>query len=310
MAQPAGFHNAQMPHHVCKLNRSIYGLKQAPRAWFDRLSTCLLNFGFHCYHSDPSLFIFKENSTLLLMLIYVDDIILIGTNAIIMQHLITKLGLEFALKDLGALHYFLDIEVHSTPQGRMLTQSKYTKDVLLKANMLYASHFTLMALSSTSSPNDGDLVDATTYRSIVGSLQYLTLTRPDIVYAVNKVCQHMQTTTINNFRDVKRILRYLKGTLSHGITFHKNSNLNLYAFCDADWGGCPSTRRSTTGYCIFLEANCISWSSKKQPTIARSSTEAEYRAMANTTAELTWLTFLFRDIGIPLHRPPHYFVTT
>jgi hypothetical protein len=118
------------------------------------------------------------------------------------------------------------------------------------------------------------------------------------------VCQHFQNPTKRNVRAVKRILRYIKGTLTHDLRYLSQSSLTLNAFCDADWAGCPNTRRSTTGYCIFLGSNCISWASKKQPTVSRSSTEAEYRSLATTTAELTWLQHLLHDLGIKLERRP------
>jgi hypothetical protein len=152
--------------------------------------------------------------------------------------------------------------------------------------------------------DDNDHVDPTEYRRICGSLQYLTFTRPDITHAVNLVCQHFQTPTKKDLRAVKRILRYIKGTLTHGLRFLSQSSLTINAFCDADWAGCPTTRRSTTGYCIFLGSNCISWASKKQPTVSRSSTEAEYRALATTAAEITWLQHLFHELNITLERRP------
>ncbi|XP_059277668.1 uncharacterized mitochondrial protein AtMg00810-like [Lycium ferocissimum] len=161
-----------------------------------------------------------------------------------------------------------------------------------------------MALKSQPTPVDTKLVEAKEYRSLVGALQYLPYTCPDIVHAVNKVCQKLKDPTQGDMKAVKRILRYLKGTLHYGIKFLAHSPLKLYGFCDTDWAGCSDTRRSTTGYCIYLGANCISWSSKKQPTVSISSSEAKYRSMASTMAELVWITFLLRDVGIELHEPP------
>ncbi|KAL5701150.1 hypothetical protein ACHQM5_026519 [Ranunculus cassubicifolius] len=155
-----------------------------------------------------------------------------------------------------------------------------------------------------SSHPDEPFNDPNLYRSIVGGLQYLTFTRPDIAFSVNYVCQHMHEPRTSHFQLVKRILRYVQGTITHGIRLLASNSLKLYGFSDADWAGCPITRRSTTGYCTYLGRNCISWSAKKQPTVARSSTEAEYRAMASTAAELTWLTYLLRDIGMYLDDPP------
>lgn len=171
--------------------------------------------------------------------------------------------------------------------------------------MLDSTHLsTPIAVKPQEHPNDLTPVDPTTYRSIVGALQYLTFTRPDIVHAVNKVCQNFQAPNEANMRAVKRILRYLKGTIQFGIRYTSQSPLKIVAFCDADWAGCKDTRRSTTGYCVYIGANCVSWASKKQPTVSRSSAEAEYRAMASTAAEITWLTYLFMDIGLFLLQPP------
>ncbi|KAL6313445.1 hypothetical protein AAG906_004408 [Vitis piasezkii] len=159
--------------------------------------------------------------------------------------------------------------------------------------MMECTHInTPMALKSIITPSDEQPIDPTRYRQLVGSFQYLTFTRPDIVHAVNKACQHFQAPTKADLRAVKRILRYLKGTMEHGIRFFKQSSLRLTGFCDADWAGCTNTRRSTSGYCIFLGANCISWSSK--PNIDP----------LHPVPEITWLTFLLRDIGIQLREPP------
>ena len=146
--------------------------------------------------------------------------------------------------------------------------------------------------------------DPTLYRSIVGSLQYLSLTRPNVSFAVNKVCQFMQKPTVTHWSAVRRILRYLKQTISLGFLIRRQSSATLHAFFDSDWAGCPDDRRSIGGYCVFLDFNLLSWSSRKQPTVSRSSTEAEYRAIANATAEVTWIQSLLRELGVFLHSSP------
>ncbi|XP_021618765.1 uncharacterized mitochondrial protein AtMg00810-like [Manihot esculenta] len=148
------------------------------------------------------------------------------------------------------------------------------------------------------------LDDPTYYRGLVGSLQYLTLTRSDLSYSVNFVSQFMHNPTISHMKYVRHILRYLKGTIHYGLFFQKDTSLVLRAFSDADWAGCPTTRRSTTDYCTFLGSNIISWCAKKQHTVARSSTEAEYRSMAHTAAELTWLEYLLKDLQVFPEKPP------
>jgi hypothetical protein len=140
------------------------------------------------------------------------------------------------------------------------------------------------------------LSDPHIYRSTIGALQYATVTRPDLTFAVNKASQFMSEPTDEHWQMVKRILRYIKGTLSHGLTFQSCSHLALHAYSDADWAGCPDDRRSTTGFAVYLGSNLISWSSKKQPTVSRSSTEAEYKSLAVTAAELTWISSLLKEL--------------
>lgn len=305
MEQPPGFRDDQFPDHVCLLKRSLYGLRQSPRTWFDRLSSFILDYGFHCSVADPSMFVYRTNDSVMIMLIYVDDIVLTGSNTAMLDEFVTQLGAQFAIQDLGDLHYFLGIQVQRFKDGIFLSQSKYMTDLLNNTNMADCKPVsTPMSTKPISSAyGDAPYSDVTYYRKIVGTLQYLSLTRPDIAFAVNVVCQFMHAPTNAHFMMVKRILRYLKGTISMGLRILKESTLHLYAFSDADWAGCPTTRRSTTGYCTFLGSNCISWSAKKQPTVSRSSAEAEYRSLASTTAELTWVSFILRDIGIYQERP-------
>lgn len=164
---------------------------------------------------------------------------------------------------------------------------------------------TPMAASAKLSLSIGSpLVDPTVYRSIVGALQYATLTRPDISFAVNKGCQFLQQPIDDHWQAVKRILRYLKETVTHGLFLSRCSSLRLHAYFDADWAGCIDDHKSTWGYAIFLGPNFISWSARKQSTIAQSSTELEYRALADATAKIIWLRSLLVELGVNLYQPP------
>ncbi|XP_043717628.1 uncharacterized mitochondrial protein AtMg00810-like [Telopea speciosissima] len=157
--------------------------------------------------------------------------------------------------------------------------------------------------SSTTSLDRGEgttFDDPTLYRSIVGALQYLTLTRPDIAFSVNRVCQFMHTPTVDYWAAVKRILCYLKDTIELGIQIRPSRSFQLIAYTNADLVGCPYNRLSISGYCIYLGENLISWSSKKQHIVARSSTESEYKGVANAAAELIWLHQLLHDLDIPI----------
>ncbi|XP_059626128.1 uncharacterized mitochondrial protein AtMg00810-like [Cornus florida] len=201
-------------------------------------------------------------------------------------------------------HLFISMTMRSPPP----LIKKYIHDLLTRTKMLDSfSIATPMIIKEKSAYSDVDQIDTTAYHSIIGALQYLTFTRPDIIHAVNRVCQHFNNPTLVHIKAVKRILRYLKGTQHFGLRYLSQSSSSLYGFSDADWAGCPTIRRNTTGFCVFFGANCVSWCSKKQPTVARSSSEAEYQSMASTTAEITWLTFLLRDIGITLCQPPQLF---
>jgi hypothetical protein len=306
MTQPPGFNHPQFPNHVCKLQKALYGLKQAPRAWFSRLTTWLLHFGFTASQSDSSLLIYHHTNYTMYFLIYVDDIIITSSQASAIDSLLHQLGSEFAVKDLGGLNYFLGIEVVPYTPGVLLSQKKYILDILTRTKMSEAKPVSSPMASSTHlSVLDGDPCDdPTLYRSTVGTLQYLSITRPDIAFSVNKLSQFMHNPTTLHWQSVKRLLRYLKQTIHFGLRIQPSSTTVLQGFTDADWAGDRDDRRSTGGYCIFLGSNLVSWSCKKQATVARSSTEAEYKALANAAAEIKWFTTLLSELGVSLHSPP------
>ena len=203
----------------------------------------------------------------------------------------TYLSQHVEMKDLGNLSYFLGLEISSTTEGYYLSQAKYASELLTRAGLTDNKTCTTpLEPNSKLTPMDGiPLDDPTLYRQLVGSLVYLTVTRPDIAYAVHIVSQFLSTPRSPHYAAVLRILRYIKGTLFHGLHFSAHSSLELRAYSDADWAGDPTDRRSTTGYCFFLGDSLISWRSKKQTVVARSSTEAEYRGLADATQELLWL---------------------
>ncbi|KAJ0824902.1 putative RNA-directed DNA polymerase [Helianthus annuus] len=239
------------------------------------------------------------------LLVYVDDLILTGNNDSDINTFISHLNHEFAIKDLGALNYFLGLEVAYTDKGLFLTQAKYAQDILHRADLYDAKPVSTPLTPHESFTVDGEpCTDPTAYRSLVGALQYLTITRPDLSYAVNQVSQFLHAPTVAHFQAVKRILRYVKGTLSFGLTYTRPHTSSIIGYSDADWARCLDTRRSTYGYSIFFGGNLVSWSAKKQPTISRSSCESEYRAMANTVAEIVWITHLLRELhALPPDRP-------
>ena len=255
-----------------------------------------------------SLFIYSKSNVTIYMLIYVDDIIVTSSSQDAIAALLLDLKKEFALKDLGELNYFLGIEVTRGEHGLVLSQEKYAKEILSRVGMNNCKPCAT-PLSSTEKLSCFEGIalgseDGTKYRSIVGALQYLTLTRPDLSYSVNKVCQFLHAPTTNHWTAVKRILRYIKHTIDWGFRIRKSNTTLASAFSDADWAGSVDDRRSTGGFAVFLGDNLISWSARKQATVSRSSTEAEYKSMANATAELIWMESLLKELGISLTQSP------
>jgi histone deacetylase 1/2 len=219
MSQPPGFESCNKGL-VCKLHKALYGLKQAPRAWFEKLSTMLKTLGFKSSRCDPSLFIFSTPAATVYILVYVDDIIITGSSPPLIDRLISKLNTAFSLKDLGQLDYFLGIEVKHLPNGCLfLSQSKYVRDLLSRVKMDDSKGISTPMVGGQQLTKEGTSAfdDPTLYRSVVGALQYATITRPELSFSVNKVCQFMHTPMVEHWKVVKRILRYLKGSLSYGL---------------------------------------------------------------------------------------------
>ncbi|XP_071729381.1 uncharacterized mitochondrial protein AtMg00810-like [Rutidosis leptorrhynchoides] len=212
----------------------------------------------------------------------------------------SKLACEFAMKDLDPLSSFLGISVRRSTNGLFLNQTAYARDIIQRAGMVSCNPVaTPVDTQGKQSASLGDLYsDPTYYRSLACALQYLTFTRPDISYAVQQICLHMHAP--HEAHMLALIIRYIQGTLALGLFISKSPSHALVSYTDADWAGCPDTRRSTSGYCIYLGNNLISWSSKRQPTVSRSSAEAEYRGVANVVSESCWLRNLLLELTCPI----------
>jgi hypothetical protein len=293
-------------HIICADGIKPFMGSNKHRAWYSRISDKLKSLGFLASKADSSLFFYSDGSCTMFILVYMDDIIVASSSPKFTNALIKKLNQDFALKDLGDLHYFLGIKVTRSRDKLLMTQEGYALDILKRVNMdMCKTVSTPMIPGEKVLITDGDalgLKDASRYKSIIGALRYLTLTRPDISFVVNRVCQFVHSPTMVHWERVKRILRYVRGTMQHGLKLVKSSSSVLSGFSYADWTGCPNDRRSTGGFAVFLGSNLISWSFRKQATVSRFSTEAEYKALANATAEVMWLQTLLPELKIP--HPP------
>ena len=239
-------------------------------------------------HYDSTLFLRRTDKCTILLLMYVDDMIITGDDLSGIQKLKDFLSQQFNMKDLGHLSYFLGLEITHFTVGLYITQAKYASELLSRAGLTDSKTVdTPVELNAHLTPTGGKLLsNPSLYRRLVGSLVYLTVTRPDISYVVHQVSQYLSAPRSTHYTVVQRILRYLKGTLFHGLFYSTQSPLVLRAISDANWAGDLTNRRSTTGYCFLLGSSLISWRSKKQTHMACSSTEAEYRALTDTTSEL------------------------
>ncbi|CAJ2659174.1 unnamed protein product [Trifolium pratense] len=283
---------------VCKLKKALYGLKQSPRAWFGRFTKSMKTFGYKASNSDHTLFLKKGEGKITALIIYVDDMIVTGNDQDEIASLQKYLTSEFEMKQLGDLKYFLGIEVARSKHGIFLCQRKYTLDLLSETGLLASkpaetpieqNHKLFHCLNS-------NITDKGRYQSLVGKLIYLSHTRPDITYAVNVVSQFMHDPRKPHMDAVERILRYLKSTPGKGILFSNNGHLRVEGYTDADWAGSADDRRSTSGYFTFVGGNLVTWRSKKQPVVARSSAEAEFRGMALGMCELLWVKSVLADL--------------
>ncbi|XP_058192159.1 uncharacterized mitochondrial protein AtMg00810-like [Rhododendron vialii] len=300
MEPPTGLRR-QGEHLVCRLNKSLYGLKHASKNWFSKFSHAIQRAGFQQSKADYSLFTKVTGNSFTAVLIYVDDILLTGNDLQEMACLKSFLLKHFHIKDLGDLKYFLGIKFSRSRKGIFTSQKKYALDILEDAGFLGARPEKFpMEQHLKLTPTDGILLDnPSRYRRLVGWLIYLiTVTRPDIVYSVQTLSQFMHQPRKPHLEAALRVLRFIKGTPGQGLLFSATNYLALKAYCDSDWAGCPTTRRSITGYCIFLDNSLVSWKAKKQSNVARSSAEAEYRAMSATCLELTWLRYILRDLRV------------
>jgi hypothetical protein len=299
MEIPPGLASAETEGKVCRLKKSLYGLKQSPRAWFDRFRKAVCEMGYGQCNGDHTVFFRHSNQKITILAVYVDDIIITGDDATEITRVKSCLSKSFEVKDLGQLRYFLGIEVARSKEGIVLSQRKYTLDLLSDMGMLDCRAApTPMDQNQKVTAQSGELVDKERYQRLVGRLLYLCHTRPDIAYAVGVVSRYMHEPRSGHMDVVHRILRYLKGTPGKGLLFKANGHLAIDGYSDADWASCLDDRRSTSGYCVFVGGNLVAWRSKKQSVVSRSTAEAEYRAMSLGLSEMLWVRNLLSELKI------------
>ncbi|KAJ9546293.1 hypothetical protein OSB04_018836 [Centaurea solstitialis] len=234
------------------------------------------------------------------ILVYVDDLLISGNDTATISSFKSYLSRCFHMKDLGVLKYFLGIEVARNPTGLFLCQRKYALDIIYEVGLLGAkpSSFPIVQNHQLGKVDGPVLATPESYRRLVGRLIYLVVTRPDLAYAVHILSQFMHQPRQEHWEAALRVVRYLKGSPGQGVLLHSDNDLKLKGWCDSYWDACPLTRRSLTGFIVFLGDSPISWKTKKQHTVSLSSAESENRSMATITCELKWLKTLLSDLGI------------
>ncbi|GJS17161.1 retrovirus-related pol polyprotein from transposon TNT 1-94 [Tanacetum coccineum] len=276
VSQPDGFVDQDNPNHVYKLKKALYGLKQVPRTWYDLLSKFLLSQEFSKGTVDPTLFIRRQGKDLLLMM--------------------------------GKISFFLGLQISQSPRGIFINQSKYALEYLKKYGMESSDPVDtpMVEKSKLDEDTQGKAVDPTHYHGMIGTLMYLTSSRPDLTFAVCMCARYQAQPTEKHLHVVKRIFKYLRGTVNRGLWYPKDSSIALTAFADVDHTGCQDTRRSTSGSMQLLGDRLVSWSSKRQKSDAISSTESEYISMSGCCAQMLWMRSQLTDYGLGFNKIPMY----
>ncbi|KAI3681360.1 hypothetical protein L6452_36153 [Arctium lappa] len=306
--KPPGFYDPKYPNYVYKLDKALYGLKQAPRAWYDTLLSFLISENFERGKIDNTLFFRKIKGHIILVQIYVDDIIFGSTNPSLCTRFAERMKKEYKMSMMGEQTYFLGLQIKQSDKGTFISQGKYVKDMLKKFDLTQTSAMkTPMAPPLTLNKNpSGKLVNVTTYRGMIGSLLYLTASRPDIMYSTCLCARYQSEPKESHLIAVKRIFRYLNGTPNLGLWYPKDSGFDLTGYSDSDFAGCKLDRKSTTGGCQLLGGKLVSWTSKKQNSVSTSTAEAEYVAAGSCCSQILWMRNQLLDYDLQLSKIPIY----
>ena len=286
--------------HVLYLKKAFYGLKRAPRTWYDRLTQYLVSHGFTRGKADQTLFIKREDGKLIVAQVYVDDIIFGSTKDELAHGFLKLMQVVFEMSMIGELTHFLRLQIRQQDSCIFLSQSKYAKNFVKKFGLESAS-----SVRTPMSPNVklaidllGKSVDPSLYRSMIGSLLYLTASRPDISYSVGVCARYQANPKESHTNTLKRIIKYVKTIAEFGVWYSKDTSDVLVGYFDADWAGNADDRKSTSGGCFYVGNNLVSWMSKKQNSISLSTAEAEYIVAGSCCAQLLWMQKLLHDYGI------------
>lgn len=303
---PPGFDLTPDQTFACKLKKALYGLKQAPRAWYSRVDSYLLSQGLSKSTADSNLYFHHREGKLTLLVLYVDDVYLTGNDTEYIDLIRTDIQREFEMTDLGVLTYSLGLEFIFLAEGLAVTQRQYIRTMLTDVGLENCRPVpTPMIEKQKLEPSmDAPLADPTKYQQMVGKLIFLSHTRPDIAFAVSIVSRFMNKPQEPHAQAVKHIYRYLQGTTDFALLYRRGEEADLYGYTDADWAGDTYDRKSTTGYLFMLGSTPIMWNSKKQPTVALSSTESEYMALTEGTKEAIWLRRLLCELKIQDRKVP------
>ncbi|KAJ9544616.1 hypothetical protein OSB04_024323 [Centaurea solstitialis] len=308
VCQPPGFEDPKYPDRVCKLRKALYGLHQAPRAWYDTLSSYLLENKFERGVIDKTLFIKRTKTDMLLVQIYVDDIIFGSTKEDMCKEFEELMHKKFKMSSMGELTFFLGLQVKQKRDGIFINQSKYVATMLQKFGMNDAKPAStpMETHKHLTADVEGEEVDVHQYRSMIGSLMYLTASRPDIMFAVCVCARFQVRPNESHLHAVKRIFKYLKGQPKLGLWYPYENSFDLVAYTDSDYGGANLDRKSTSGGCQFLGGRLVSWQCKKQTTVSQSTTEAEYIAASQCCSQVLWIQNQMQDYGLSFLQTPIY----
>ncbi|GKV25217.1 hypothetical protein SLEP1_g34687 [Rubroshorea leprosula] len=296
--QPDGYVKKGAEHKVYLLKKALYGLKQAPRAWYGKIDNHLLSLGFEKSIEEATLYVKEKGADLIIVSIYVDDLLVTGSCEAMVRNFKANMMKMFEMNDLGKMSYFLGIEVQQSSQGVFICQRKYATQILNKFAMSNCKAVSTPIVPGTKFTSEDGVakIEPGLYRSMIGSLLYLSATRPDIMYSVSVLSRFMQSPSEIHLKGAKRVLRYVKGTIDFGVMYSRSDEIKLLGFTDSDWAGSEDDMKSTSGCCFSIGSGMISWCSRKQDAVAQSTTESEDIAAADAANQAIWMRKVMRDL--------------